>query len=84
LPGAPARWIAQRAIGQLSRYDGDIQASLNAWNDGLGTLVHDLNSDRLHPGLLNAVKAVLDQAVAQGHGESELSSAFEVLAAEET
>jgi 3-hydroxyisobutyrate dehydrogenase-like beta-hydroxyacid dehydrogenase len=69
--------LARRS--QSRQYDGDIQASLNAWNDGLGSLVHDLKSDQLHPGLLNTVKEILDRAVAEGHGESDLSAAFEVM-----
>ena len=61
------------------RYDQDVQATLNIWNEGLAGLIHNVSAHGLDPGLLNAVKALLDRAAAQGFGEQDLAAVFETL-----
>jgi 3-hydroxyisobutyrate dehydrogenase-like beta-hydroxyacid dehydrogenase len=63
------------------RYDEDLQATLNIWNVSASS-VRDFASHRLDPGLLAAVKAVLDRAAAQGFGEQDLAAVFEMLITE--
>jgi 3-hydroxyisobutyrate dehydrogenase-like beta-hydroxyacid dehydrogenase len=63
------------------RYDEDLQATLNIWNVSAST-GRDFASYRLDPGLLSAVKAVLDRAAAQGFGEQDLAAVFEMLITE--
>jgi hypothetical protein len=60
------------------RYDEDLQATLNIWNVS-ASFVRDFASYRLDPGLLAAVKALLDRAVSQGFGEQDLAAIFEML-----
>ena len=62
------------------RYDENLQATLNIWN--AASSVRDFASHRLDPGLLSAVKAVLDRAAAQGFGEQDLAAVFEMLITE--
>src|SRR5262249_35670614 len=40
------------------RYDEDVQATLNVWNESLAEQIHDVSSERLDPGLLLAAKAL--------------------------
>jgi len=61
------------------RYDEDVQATLNIWNETLDDTIHDTSSYRLNPGLLSATRAVLDRAAAQGFGEQDIAAVFEVL-----
>jgi 3-hydroxyisobutyrate dehydrogenase-like beta-hydroxyacid dehydrogenase len=63
------------------RYDEDLQATLNIWNVS-PSFVRDFASYRLDPGLLAAVKALLDRAVSQGFGEQDLAAMFEMLITE--
>ena len=63
------------------RYDENLQATLNIWNVSASS-VRDFASHRLDPGLLSALKAVLDRAAAQGFGEQDLAAVFEMLITE--
>ena len=63
------------------RYDENLQATLNIWNVSASS-VRDFASHRLDPGLLSAVKAVLDRAAEQGFGEQDLAAVFEMLITE--
>jgi 3-hydroxyisobutyrate dehydrogenase-like beta-hydroxyacid dehydrogenase len=63
------------------RYDEDLQATLNIWNVS-ASFVRDFPSYRLDPGLLPAVKTLLERAASQGFGEQDLAAMFEMLITE--
>ena len=63
------------------RYDEDLQATLNIWNLSASS-VRDFAPYRLDPGLMPAVKALLERAAVQGFGEQDCAAVFEMLITE--
>jgi len=75
-----ARMIEGLAQASTARsYGGEIQATLDAWNDGLSQLVDSTKARARHAGLLPVVKELLDQTAARGYGQQDLAAVFEML-----
>jgi hypothetical protein len=61
------------------KYDDDVQATLNVWNDGLSSMIEGMRAHGFDASAPQAMKNVLDLAAARGFGEMDLASVFEVL-----
>jgi 3-hydroxyisobutyrate dehydrogenase-like beta-hydroxyacid dehydrogenase len=78
-----ASMIEQLARASAARrYSDDVQASLDAWNDGLRIVIGDVRSAGVSTALLDTVKDLLDRTAAQGYGDKDLASVFETLVLE--
>lgn len=64
------------------RYDENIQAALDTWNDGLAGAIASSEMEGSDTTLQRAVKTMLDRAVAAGHGQHDIAAVFETLIAE--
>jgi 3-hydroxyisobutyrate dehydrogenase-like beta-hydroxyacid dehydrogenase len=82
--------MLRRKFEELARaaarrhYDENVQATIDAWNDGLAQFIDACKEVGLGPGLLKDTKALLDRAAAMGHGGHDLAAVVEVLLADGT
>ena len=72
---------AGRAAGRR-RYDEDLQATLDVWNDALRQVIADVEASDIDPATLQPLKALLDQTAANGYGQSDIAAVVETLLAE--
>ncbi len=72
---------AGRAADQR-RYDQDLQATLDVWNDALRRTIADIDAMGIDTATLRPFKALLDRTAAAGHGEQDIASVFETLIAD--
>jgi 3-hydroxyisobutyrate dehydrogenase-like beta-hydroxyacid dehydrogenase len=68
---------------EARRYDQDVQATLDIWNGALAGVIDTVRSYRLDPGLLSAMKELLDRTTARGFGEQDLAAVLETLMGED-
>ncbi len=61
------------------RYDGDLQASLDTWNDLLGHVMADVETIDIDTAALRPFKALLDRTAAAGFGQQDIAAVFETL-----
>lgn len=66
----------------IRRYDEDVQATLDVWNDGLRQMIVDVEASAIDPAMLRPLKALLDQTAANGYGQKDIAAVFETLLAE--
>ncbi len=66
----------------IRRYDEDVQATLDIWNDGLRQMIVDVEASAIDPAMLRPLKALLDQTAANGYGQKDIAAVFETLLAE--
>jgi 3-hydroxyisobutyrate dehydrogenase-like beta-hydroxyacid dehydrogenase len=70
-----------RAAGNR-RYDEDLQATLDVWNDALGQTIAEIEAADIDTATLQPFKALLDRTVAGGYGQKDIAAVFETLIAE--
>ena len=66
----------------IRRYDEDVQATLDVWNDGLRQMIVDVEASAIDSAMLRPLKALLDQTAANGYGQKDIAAVFETLLAE--
>lgn len=74
--GNVARAAAKR------RYDEDLQATLDVWNDALRHVIADIEASDIDSSTLRPFKELLDRTAASGYGENDIAAVFETLIAE--
>ena len=82
LKGPVISGMVERLVKAIEtrRYDRDVQSTLTIWRDAFDNVTDCAESHGLDPGFLNAAKALMDRAVAEGFGEQDLAAVFETLA----
>ena len=65
-------------------YDGDLQASLNVWNDGLEQIMTDIESIGIETAILKPLKELMNKATEQGYAENDIAAVIETLLGHET
>ena len=71
--GGAAQAVAKR------RYDENLQATLDAWNDGLGQIITDVEAIDIDTATLRSLKALLDRTATAGYGQQDIAAVFETL-----
>ncbi len=69
---------AGRAAG-AQRYDQDLQATIDAWLSGLGTIKADIDALGIDTAMLEPFKALLGQTAKAGYGEQDIAAVIETL-----
>ena len=64
------------------RYDEDLQATLDVWNDALRQTIVDIEAGGIDTATLRPFKALLDRTAEAGYGEKDIAAVFETLIAE--
>ncbi len=64
------------------RYDEDLQATLDVWNDALRQTIADIEETGIDTATLQPFKALLDRTAAGGYGQKDIAAVFETLIAE--
>ena len=65
------------------RYDGDLQATLDVWNDAVRQTITDVEAINIDTALLEPLKSLLDRSSANGYGDSDIAAVVETLLSEE-
>lgn len=60
-------------------YDGDLQATLNVWNDGLLQIMTDIESIGIETTILKPLKELMDKTSARGYADSDIAAVVETL-----
>jgi 3-hydroxyisobutyrate dehydrogenase-like beta-hydroxyacid dehydrogenase len=60
-------------------YGGDLQATLNVWNEGLEQIMTDIESFGIDTSILKPLKELMDKTSAQGHANSDIAAIIETL-----
>lgn len=63
----------------IGRYDDDVPATLDIWNNGLRQVIADVEASAIDAAMLRPLKALLDQTAANGHGQNDIAAVFETL-----
>ncbi len=81
--GALMRFLdsAARAAAKR-RYDEDLQATLDVWNDALRQTITNIEETDIDTATLQPFKALLDRTAASGYGQNDIAAVFETLIAE--
>jgi 3-hydroxyisobutyrate dehydrogenase-like beta-hydroxyacid dehydrogenase len=64
------------------RYDEDLQATLDVWNDALRQTIADIEAIDIDTATLRPFKALLDRTAEAGHGQEDIAAVFETLIAD--
>ena len=64
------------------RYDTDLQATLDVWNDALRQTIADIEASGIDTATLQPFKALLDRTAEAGYGQKDIAAVFETLIAE--
>ena len=64
------------------RYDDDLQATLDVWNDALRQTIENIEDAGIETATLQPFKALLDRTAESGHGQKDIAAVFETLIAE--
>ena len=64
------------------RYDEDLQATLDVWNDALRQTIADIEAIDIDTATLRPFKALLDRTAEAGHGQEDIAAVFETLIGE--
>lgn len=64
------------------RYDEDLQATLDVWNDALRQTITNIEETDIDTATLQPFKALLDRTAASGYGQNDIAAVFETLIAE--
>ena len=59
------------------RYDGDLQGTLDVWNDAVRHTITDVDAINIDTSLLEPMKQLLDRSSANWSGNSELAAIVE-------
>lgn len=70
-----------RAAGKR-RYDEDLQATLDVWNDALRQTIANTEEADIDTATLQPFKVLLDRTAADGYGQKDIAAVFESLIAE--
>ncbi len=60
-------------------YGGELQATLDVWNDALRQVIVDVEESNIDTAILRSLKALLDRTAANGYGQSDIASVVETL-----
>lgn len=63
------------------RYDEDLQATLDVWNDALRQTIANIEETDIETATLKPFKALLDRTAAGGYGQKDIAAVFETLIA---
>ena len=63
------------------RYEDDLQATLDVWNDALRQTIADIDAMEIEADTLRPFKALLDRTAAAGYGDKDIAAVFETLIA---
>ena len=61
------------------KYEGDLQATLNVWNDGLQQIMTDIESIGIETTILKPLKELMDKTSALGYSDSDIATVVETL-----
>lgn len=61
------------------RYNEDLQATLDVWNDALRQTISDIDAINIDTATLQPFKALLDRTAANGYGDKDIAAVFETL-----
>ena len=60
-------------------YDGELQATLDVWDDALLQTITDIEAIDIDTAILKPLKSLLERSSANGHGESDIAAIIETL-----
>ena len=61
------------------RYDKNIQATTDAWLEGLSPIMADIKALGIDTAILEPLKALLDQTSKDGYGDQDIAAVIETL-----
>jgi 3-hydroxyisobutyrate dehydrogenase-like beta-hydroxyacid dehydrogenase len=61
------------------RYEGELQATLDVWDDALRQTITDIEAIDIDTSILRPMKSLLERSSANGHGESDIAAVVETL-----
>ncbi len=62
---------------EAGRYDQDLQATIDVWRSGLGSIMADIDAVGVDTTILKPFEALLAQASKDGHGEQDIAAVIE-------
>ena len=60
-------------------YDGELQATLDVWDDALLQTITDIEAIDIDTAILKPLKLLLETSSANGHGASDIAAVIETL-----
>lgn len=67
----------QAAAGRC--YDGELQATLDVWDDALRQVITDIEAMDIDTGILQPLKSLLERTSINGYGENDIAAVVETL-----
>ena len=78
--GSLFRYLQNAGQAAASRkYDGELQATLDVWDDALLQVMTDIKAIEIATTILQPLKSLLEETSAQGHGEQDIAAVVETL-----
>jgi len=78
--GSLMRYLENAGQAAASRsYNGELQATLNVWDDALLQTITDIEAIDIDTAILKPLKSLLETSSARGHGESDIAAVIETL-----
>lgn len=78
--GSLMRYLGNAGQAAAKRqYDGELQATLDVWDDALRQIITDIEAIEIDTAILQPLKSLLETSSARGHGESDIASIIETL-----
>lgn len=78
--GSLMRYLSNAGKAAANRhYQGELQATLDVWDDALQQTIKDLEAINIDTAILRPLKTLLEDTSASGYGESDIAAVVETL-----